>query len=148
MLPTMNGRRTIQRIAVLYGVLLALITLAANRGLIPMWWAFRHLSWADKLGHFVLIGTLAFLVNLALRARRWRLGRLSGLEGSLWISVAVVLEEISQHWMTYRAFELADLVADFLGILVFGQLARLWLGRRRRLNPGGPSSADRWERRA
>lgn len=135
MLLTMNDSPTIRRLAVLYGVLLALVILAANQGMIPMWWAFRRLSWADKLGHFVLIGGLALLVNLALGARRWRLGRMSGLQGSLWISVVVVVEEISQYWMTYRAFELADLAADFLGILVFGQVARWWLGRRRRFSP-------------
>lgn len=128
----MKTSRRIRRFTLLYGVALVLIILAANQGLIPMWWAFRRLSWADKLGHFVLIGTFAFLVNLALGGRRWTLGWCSGLVGSLWISVAVVLEEISQYWMQYRAFELADLGADFLGILVFGQLARLWLAWQRR----------------
>jgi hypothetical protein len=151
----MNSLPIVRRLAVLYGLLLVLVILAANRGLIPMWWAFRRLSWADKLGHFLLIGTLAFLVNLALGARRWNLGRFSGLRGSLWISVAVVLEEISQHWMKYRAFELADLAADFLGILVFGQLARWWLAWRERVTLRDQSpvadlktvSADHWERR-
>jgi VanZ family protein len=78
----------------------------------------------DKVGHFVLIGGTAFLLNLALGLREWRcLGR-GWLLGSTVVAVVCTLEEISQLWFPSRTFDLFDLAADAAGILFFGWLAR------------------------
>ena len=76
----------------------------------------------DKLGHFVLMGTLAFLLNSALKGRRIR----PGVQlGGVIVAVFVVAEEISQRWLPWRTFDFGDLLADFLGIA-----SADWLSRR------------------
>ncbi|MEO8351841.1 MAG: VanZ family protein [Chthoniobacteraceae bacterium] len=84
---------------------------------------------SDKLGHFLLIGGMAFFLNLALRARTFRwLGR-RWLIGSVLVAVAFTLEELSQRFISSRSFDLVDLAADFAGILFFGWLARRFCAR-------------------
>ncbi len=82
-----------------------------------------NIPFGDKLGHFFLIGIFAFLLNLSLNCRKvWRV-----LIGSLIVSAIVTLEEFSQIFIRGRSFDLTDLVADFLGILIFGKLAEIIL---------------------
>ena len=128
----MNKHRILRCLTALYGLGLVVLIVAAAYGRVPMWWAYQILSWADKLAHFVLIGGFALLLNLALEARTYRWGRLSFLVGSVWITVAVLIEEASQLFLETRAFEFTDLGADLLGIVFFGQLARLWVYLQRR----------------
>ncbi len=79
------------------------------------------IPFGDKLGHFFLIGIFAFLLNLSLSCRKvWRV-----LLGSLIVLAIVTLEEFSQIFIRGRSFDLTDLVADFLGILIFGKLAEI-----------------------
>ncbi len=85
----------------------------------------------DKLGHFILFGLLAFLVNLVMQASVFRCGRLTLLKGSPLVMGIVIAEEVSQLFFVFRSFELLDLAADLLGIWIFGQLAALYLKRER-----------------
>lgn len=80
-----------------------------------------NIPFGDKLGHFFLMGTFAFLLNLSLSCRKvWRV-----LLGSLIVLVVVVIEECSQIFIRGRSFDLTDLAADFLGILIFGKIAEI-----------------------
>jgi polysaccharide biosynthesis protein VpsQ len=80
-----------------------------------------NIPFGDKLGHFFLIGIFAFLLNLSLDCRKvWRV-----LIGSLIVLAIVTLEEFSQIFIRGRSFDLTDLVADFLGILIFCKLAEI-----------------------
>jgi VanZ family protein len=45
------------------------------------------------------------------------------LKGSLIVAVIVTLEEFSQLFLHNRGFSLVDLAADYVGIILFGQLA-------------------------
>ena len=75
----------------------------------------------DKAGHFVLMGTLAFLLNRALAGRTVS----PGVQlGGVIVAVFVVAEEVSQRWMPRRTFDYADLLADFVGIALADWLAR------------------------
>lgn len=85
---------------------------------------------SDKVGHFILIGSMAFLLNLALGLREVRfLGR-GWLLGSVIVGTVFMLEEISQIWIPSRTFDFGDLAGDLAGILFFGWLARLVARRR------------------
>lgn len=93
----------------------------------------QHLSWlqliytvpyADKLGHLLLYGTLAFLVNVAGNAAQLQFGRWRFLTGSLIVMIATVLEECSQLFIRGRSFDWWDLAADAVAILVGGWLAK------------------------
>jgi polysaccharide biosynthesis protein VpsQ len=79
------------------------------------------IPFGDKLGHFFLFGTFSFLLNLSLGCRKVR----RVLSGNLIVSVIVTIEEISQIFIRGRSFDLTDLIADFLGILLFGKLAEI-----------------------
>jgi VanZ family protein len=94
------------------------IIILADRGTLPdpikIMYAF---TWGDKVGHFILMGTLTFLINLSCSAKKIRLFSTSVLLGSLIVAAAVILEEISQIFISTRSFSLLDLSADFLGII-------------------------------
>ena len=77
-------------------------------------------SGADKLGHFGLIGGLAYFLNVSLLCRLWR----RVLLGSLIVIVLCTAEELSQAWLPRRRCDIFDLAADFAGIWVAGLLAR------------------------
>jgi VanZ family protein len=85
---------------------------------------------ADKIGHLVAYGGLAFFaVAFFGRARRWR------VVGTL--LVVATLEELSQRAFPTRTFDLGDLAMNLIGILVFGAgAARLIAIARARLRTG------------
>ena len=78
----------------------------------------------DKIGHFILMGGFSFLVNLALKAKTFSVWKFKYLLGSLIVLTVVTLEEFSQIFVSGRAFDVGDLAADYLGIFLFGELAR------------------------
>jgi VanZ family protein len=77
----------------------------------------------DKLAHFLLVGSLAYVVNISLRGSGVQLFGVRILYGGLLIFWVMTLEEISQHWLTSRRFDLGDMLANTLGVLVFSYLA-------------------------
>ncbi len=112
----------LERLTFLYALALIALVVAAGHGSLAMP-ALAALPAYDKIGHFLLFGLLSYLVNLRLGAARLRLGRGRVLAGSLALGVVVVAEELSQIWIAQRNFEIADLLADAAGILVFGRFA-------------------------
>ena len=79
----------------------------------------------DKIAHFLLMGGFSFFVNLVLKAREFSIWKLRYLLGSLIVFAIVTTEEFSQLFIAGRAFDWGDLVADYLGIILFGELARI-----------------------
>lgn len=90
----------------------------------------RQTPYGDKAGHFLLMGLFSLLLNLALSCRKVRVGAFSLLTGSIIVAVIVTLEELSQIFVRYRTFDPVDLIFDYTGIFLFGQLA-LYLTRTR-----------------
>jgi polysaccharide biosynthesis protein VpsQ len=78
------------------------------------------LPFGDKFGHFVLIGTLAFLLNYAFNGRMIKIGRQKVLLGCSIVAVAITIEELSQIWIPSRTFDLVDLAANYCGIAISG----------------------------
>ena len=133
--------RGLARLAVVFGLGIVVIIVAADLGRLPVRRALALvLPWYDKLAHFLLIGIFAFLVNGALRGRRVRRFGLWWLVGSFWLTVAVTLEEVSQLWLAGRAFDLKDLGANYAGILLFGRVGGWWSRRRSRGSGEGPGA--------
>ena len=120
----MTSSSRLHRWTALYGAVLVGIIVGANTGYLPVSRWLRYIPWGDKLGHFLLMGGLAFLLNLSLGLRRWRPYQLDLLLGSLVVALAATAEEISQYWLTNRRFDPWDLAADLAGILCFDLLAR------------------------
>ncbi len=97
----------------------AAIVVAADRGALPD--GIRRLyDWpgGDKVGHVVLLAAVTFVVAMALRGRRVRLGRWSLPLASVMVFVGITLEEASQAWFPGRTLSVADLACSYLGILL------------------------------
>ena len=78
-------------------------------------------SHAHHLGHFTLIGTLAFLLNQGLGWRK--LGPL--MLGGVIIGVAMTCEEFSQQRIPGRSFDYGDMAANLAGVAVADGISRL-----------------------
>ena len=105
-------------------ILAVIIFLADRRGTRYLLNFVGNIPYGDKLGHFLLMGGFSFLLNLVLNARTFRIWKFSYLLGSLIVLVIVTIEELSQMFVAGRTFDWSDLVFDFLGIFIFGELAR------------------------
>ena len=101
-------------------VLVAVIILLADRGTLPGFivalYAFPN---GDKVGHFLLMGGLGMLVNLALPGRPVR----RHLIATLILALLVTAEEFSQNFFGTRNADWIDLLASLAGIAVLG-----WIG--------------------
>lgn len=84
----------------------------------------RNIPGGDKLGHFGLFGTLAWLLNRSLGFRTIRLGRWRLPLGATLVLAFAAVEEFSQLAFPNRTFDLVDLTADACGVLVFSLVQR------------------------
>jgi VanZ family protein len=83
-----------------------------------------RIPYADKVGHFILYGILALLVDLTLfRSLPDRSRVPVTVISGLILALAIGLEELSQRNFPGRTFSLADLSASYLGVIVFSWLA-------------------------
>lgn len=104
-------------------VLCVLWAMDSGRGQIVQAFVDTH-AYSDKLAHCVLMGILCLLLNVALSAPTVRILNRPVLKGSLWLGAIIVLEELSQLYVPHRTFDLLDLLADGIGILAAGAIAR------------------------
>lgn len=77
----------------------------------------------DKIGHFFVMGFLAYLANLLLGCKTFRMWGRNVLTGTVIVCIFVVSEEITQIFIRTRTFSFMDLLSDFLGIMAFSILA-------------------------
>lgn len=71
----------------------------------------------DKLGHFLGMGILTFLVFNAIgKAKLYSMNTFGVL---FIITTIVIIEEFSQRFIASRSFQYWDLVADYSGIIAF-----------------------------
>ena len=114
-------------VAIAFLFFIFFVIISANMG-----WKFKFfqigkiLPFEDKMGHFLLVGTLTFLINLLLSVRRIGLLGYKVLLGSFLMFTFFTIEEFSQIFISKRTFDLIDLTANYIGILIFGNLA-YWL---------------------
>lgn len=80
-------------------------------------------AYGDKLGHFAAYACLMFWFGALYRAPRPRVAY-----ALLWIAMGVALE-FAQGASGYRAYELADMAANALGVLAGAAAAALSLPR-------------------
>lgn len=113
------------------GLCLALLIVAADYALLPP--AESIMPLGDKAAHFVLVGGLALLANLAWPNRMWRVGVLRFMAGSIAVGLLITAEEVSQHWLVHRTFSWADLTANWLGVVAASLVAERLIRRRCRI---------------
>lgn len=120
--------KRIHWLAIAYSALILVVIYMADVGN-PLLHVIHTIPYGDKIGHFVLIGGLTLLINLAVNCHRISLGRLNVLTASLLIAVLITLEEFSQLFVASRHFDLGDLAANYLGIVCCSWLALWWQQR-------------------
>lgn len=130
----------IKILAVIYTLILAAIVFLVDRPATqPLFRFVYDIPFGDKIGHFCLMGFFSFLLNLALNAKAIKFGKINFPVGSLVVSFVVLVEEFSQLWIRGRTFDAGDLLFDFAGIFLFGELARLMIKRRNLIARGEQS---------
>ncbi|HET6595769.1 MAG TPA: VanZ family protein [Anaerolineales bacterium] len=111
-------------LTLLFTIFIVVIIFLANTGNLGILAIVFHIPFADKLGHFILYGILAFLVNRTLfqlvpsRSRNWIV-----LGSGLTLALLIGFEELSQLSFPTRTFDLIDLGASYLGMIFFSWLA-------------------------
>lgn len=103
--------------------IILIIVMADMGALNPLIYWIHSMPYGDKVGHFILIGVLSFVVNMSLGATRFYWLGQSVLKGSLIIFILITLEEFSQLFIASRHFDIGDLFSNYLGILVLGHCA-------------------------
>jgi len=110
---------------------LIIIVFFADSGMMPSFiqnlYAFPA---GDKAGHFILMGTLALLLNLCLSKRTISIFSRPWLLGSMIVLGVVTLEEITQIFFLTRSFDIVDLCFDYLGIFLLGSLPLILIKNR------------------
>ncbi|GIU44220.1 hypothetical protein BEL05_06785 [Shewanella colwelliana] len=113
-------------LSVLFSLFLGWIIFSADTGQSNLFFELiRHVPYGDKWGHLLLFGTLTLLVTLGTNFKRVRLGGFSPYLGAIAVAVIVLIEECSQAYFPQRTFDLFDLLADAIGILMFSWLSYL-----------------------
>ena len=111
-------------LTILFSLFIILIIVLADTGNLGVLAFVYRIPFADKLGHFILYGILALLIDLSLLRSmpshsRNRTVFLSGLTLALLIGI----EELSQQHFSNRTFDLVDLSASYLGVIFFSWLS-------------------------
>jgi len=80
--------------------------------------AFRligHIPYGDKVMHGLLYGIMALFLNYGLNYKSFKTLQM----GAVIVLTFAILEEISQYWIPSRTFDLGDLLADVVGVVLF-----------------------------
>ncbi len=93
----------------------------------------KLLPFGDKLGHFLLFGALAALLDWGLNYRCWKPGQWPVPWGPTAVLAFAIGEEVSQAFLQHRSFDLLDAVADLGGVVLCTGAGR-WI--RHCKNPG------------
>lgn len=111
-------------IAIIFTVFIVGIIILADKGALPRFirviYDFPN---GDKLGHFILYGMLNFFITFAFisalpsKPRGW-----VTLSVGLTLALLIAAEEYSQKYFSSRTFDLVDLLASYLGLIVGGWL--------------------------
>jgi len=90
--------------------------------------AFRTMDgipYGDKMAHAILYGMMAGLLNWGLEYRRccrFDAMAIAPYLGSVTVLTFAVIEECTQYYIPSRTFDLWDLAADFIGVILFSLL--------------------------
>ena len=120
-------------IAVLFFIFTIAVVVLADTGNLPhSIRAIYDFPNGDKLGHFILFGLLNLFITRAFLSSflSRRFDKLSAtprgwatLSIGLILALLIALEEFSQKYFSMRTFDLIDLFASYLGVVVGGWVA-------------------------
>lgn len=85
----------------------------------------HSIPFGDKVMHFLLVGTLAVVLNLYFCHKKVTIFRKKMLLGSLITLIFITLEECSQYYIPNRNFELMDMCCNYAGIFGMTQIFQI-----------------------
>ncbi|MGD8405275.1 MAG: VanZ family protein [Anaerolineales bacterium] len=117
----------------LFALFIVAIVIAANLDAFPQPLKYLYnFPGGDKVGHFSLFGILSFLLNRsALVLYQKRDSTRLVLTVSLFLAILIGLEEWSQALFPARTMSASDLLASYVGVIVFAFLAWYFNNRQR-----------------
>lgn len=86
--------------------------------------AIYDFPYGDKVGHFLLMGCLALLLNLALGKRSIWIGRRRIWLGSALTALGVSMDELAQFAFPLRTPDFWDWAASMMGIILADAILR------------------------
>ena len=111
-------------ITILFALFIILIIVLADRGQLGVLKLVNRIPYGDKAGHFMLYGILTLLIDLTFfRSFPLRSPKMVAVVSGLILAVLIGLEEFSQQYFAERTFSLRDLIASYLGVILFTWLA-------------------------
>ena len=73
------------------------------------------IPYGDKIAHATLYGVMAMLLNYGLSYRK-----IKGIQlGAVLVLTFAIIEEFSQMYIPSRTFDLYDILADIVGVILF-----------------------------
>ena len=115
---------TLKWLAIIYTLIILLIIFMADKGDYKWFFnAIHGIPYADKFGHFILIGLLTLFINLAINCASFEYLNRRWLIASVTIFILISLEEVSQLFFINRHFDWGDLIANWIGIAFFSWVA-------------------------
>lgn len=118
----MNDKLKVFRLApaLLLFAFICWITLQANNGNNNIFFDLVSLiPYGDKLGHFMLYGTLSLLAVIAVTDKYLLVNKFRIPVGAIVVLLIVIGEEGSQLFLSHRTFDLLDISADIAGVFIF-----------------------------
>jgi polysaccharide biosynthesis protein VpsQ len=111
-------------LTVLFALFILLIIVLADTDRLGILKLVNTLPLGDKVGHFILYGILALLINLTLFRSRPSQSRTSiaVFSGAI-LALLIGIEEFSQQYFSSRTYSLSDLTAGYLGVIFFSWMA-------------------------
>ncbi len=82
-----------------------------------------YIPYGDKVGHFVLFGTLTVAIVSAIPSSR------SPMYGALITAMIVVTEEVIQIYVPTRSFSLQDMGASLSGVVFFAAVGHMYCAK-------------------
>jgi polysaccharide biosynthesis protein VpsQ len=121
---TRPKRLTMKWLTVLFTVFILVIIVLADTDRLGLLKIINTLPLGDKLGHFLLYGILALLINLTLfRSLPSRTRTSIAVTSGLILALLIGIEEFSQQYFSSRTYSLGDLTASYLGVIFFSWMA-------------------------
>jgi polysaccharide biosynthesis protein VpsQ len=120
--------KPVRIITLLFFIFILFVIFTADTGILPRLITFMYaFPNGDKVGHFFLLGFLAFLVNLSLEGKTVGILAMHIQLGSLLVAGLSNVEEFSQSFFPARSASLLDLIASLIGIAFFTGLSKFIL---------------------
>ncbi len=111
-------------LAIFFTLFIIGVIILADQGAIPPFIrSLYDFPNGDKLGHLILYGLLSFFLISAFLSRFNHNPKRVALSVGLILALAIAAEEWSQQFFSARTFDLVDLTASYIGLVIGGWVA-------------------------